>query len=147
MDDNKQKEKGDDTKEKKGGTMEVSGVLTLQALVALGLLQFLLGLFLLEMLLLRQVSLVVADDLAHVLEVVLGVLVLLLVRITLQDVDDLGTGVVTDCLARVAVGPARGGRVVRLEPFFELASRHVDELVKLLDDIGVGFHHDGRVLQ
>ena len=122
----------------------IANVLTLQALVALCLLELLLGLFLLEMLFLGKVPLVVADDFAHVLEVLIGVLVLVLVRVPLENVDDLGSRVVADGFARVAVGPAGRGRVVGLEPLFEFRGGHVDQLVELLDDILVGLDHVGR---
>lgn len=118
-----------------------TAVLTLQALVALGLLELLLGLLFLQMSLLSQVPLVVADDFPHVLEVVFGVLVLLLVGVSFENVDDLGARVVADGFAIVAVGPSRRGGVVGLEPLLEIAGCHVDELVELFDHIGVGFRH------
>lgn len=93
-----------------------------------------------------EVPLVVGDHLSHVLDIFFGVLVLLLVRVALEDVDDLGTRVVAHGLARVAVGPTGGGGVVGFEPLLELRSCHVDELVELFDDIGVGFDHGGRLL-
>lgn len=60
----------------------------LQGFVGLGLGELFFRLALLQLVFLGAVSLDIADNLPHVLDVLVGVLVFILLRVTLQDVDD-----------------------------------------------------------
>lgn len=77
-------------------------------------------------------TLAVAHHLAHMREVILIVLAGVLRRVLFQDLDDSTAAIVTHRLAAVAAPASRLGEL-GLEPVLELACRHVDNFIELLN--------------